>query len=144
MVQHLIKLCVGVESIEQLVDFQAMRRTQRQAAGERDNPVHITRMMPRRGESILRGGSLYWVIKGVVQVRQSIVALERITGKDGVKRCCIVLGHSLVPTSHQPKRPFQGWRYLDESDAPKDLTQNDLAAGLPEQMQRKLRDLGAW
>ena len=144
MNQHLVKLCVGVDSAEHLGALQAARMVQRQAAGERDNPFHVTRMRPRRGADILSGGSLYWVIKGAILVRQQIIALEPIIGDDGIRRCRMVLGHQLVRTEVQPRRPFQGWRYLSASDAPSDLIPRADGKGLPPEMEAALRKLGAW
>ncbi len=78
-------------------------------------------MFPKRESDILDGGSLYWVIKGSVQCRQKIVDLRQTTGADGISRCNIVLDHQVVPTHWQPRRAFQGWRYLEAKDAPADL-----------------------
>lgn len=133
-----------METVAQLADFQTGRRALRKAAGERENPFHVTRMMPRRGVEILRGGSLYWVIKGSVLVRQGIVALEPITTEDGIKRCRIVLDHPLLATETQPRRAFQGWRYLAATDAPADLNMDRSTNDLPREIEAKLRKLGAW
>ena len=144
MTLHLVKLCVGVQSVEELSERQALRRAECRAAGERQNPVHVTRMMPRRSAEILQGGSIYWVIKGSLQVRQNILALEPVTDATGIRKCQIVLDYKLTATELQPRRPFQGWRYLDVADAPKDITNSKTSDGLPLQMQRRLRELGAW
>jgi len=144
MVQHLVKLCVGVDSVEHLEALRADRRTQRRAVGIRDNPVHVTRMTPRRSAEVLRGGSLFWVIKGSILVRSPILALESVTGEDGIKRCRMVFDHPLVPTEIQPRRPFQGWRYLSEEDAPRDLDPTMADKGLPRELEAELRKLGAW
>ncbi len=84
--------------------------------------VHTTRQMPRRRDEIVDGGSIYWVITGVVSVRQRILDLKAVTGEDGIERCDIVLDRRLVATQRFPRRPFQGWRYLAADDAPRDLT----------------------
>jgi len=144
MVQHIVKLCVGVDSPEHLAELQLARRQQRQAAGFPDNPYHVTRMMPRRKEDVLAGGSLYWVIKGSILVRQTILDLEAITGEDGIRRCKMVLDHPLVPTDIQPRRPFQGWRYLDAASAPKDIDSAKSGSGLPRELEAHLRSIGAW
>lgn len=118
---HLVKLSVGAESVEDMGAWVARRV----AANRRGKfgPVsdHVTRMFPRREAEILGGGSLYWVIKGVMLVRQRIVALEETIGADGIRRCAILLDPALVETEAQPRRAFQGWRYLDHADAPKDM-----------------------
>ena len=117
---HLLKLSVGTESVEDLAQWQA-GHAQRFADGL---PRHVTRMWPRREADILAGGSIYWVIKGLVQCRQRILRLDRVTGQDGTERCAIVLEPGLIRTATAPKRPFQGWRYLVPSDAPPDLPQS--------------------
>ncbi|TNE56880.1 MAG: DUF1489 family protein [Alphaproteobacteria bacterium] len=143
MTLHLIKLCVGVDRLEQLQDWQ--RRRALAAAQNPDHPPlsHVTRMTPRRRDDVLGGGSLYWVIKGVIQVRQKILDLDTFDDDEGISRCRIVLDDNLVPTAHQPKRPFQGWRYLKPEDAPRDL--DSVAPGaqdLPPEMRAELSELG--
>ncbi|TNE40559.1 MAG: DUF1489 family protein [Alphaproteobacteria bacterium] len=140
---HLIKLCVGVDRLEQLQDWQ--RRRAAAAARDPAHPPlsHVTRMTPRRREEVLAGGSLFWVIKGVIQVRQRILDLNSFDDEDGISRCRIVLDDALVPTVHQPKRPFQGWRYLKPEDAPKDLKDGGMGGeDLPSEMRAELSELG--
>jgi hypothetical protein len=137
MALHLIKLCVGAESIADLEDWIAKRF---KAAGEQ---VHTTRMMPKRREEILAGGSLYWIIKGELNCRQRILDLRARIGPDGISRCDIMLDRDVVPVDPRPRGPFQGWRYFEARDAPPDLTR--LAGGsedLPLELQRKLRVIG--
>ena len=78
-------------------------------------------MWPKRSAELIAGGSLYWVIKGRVLARQRILALEPRRGADGIERCAIRLDPEVVRTLPQPRRPFQGWRYLRPEDAPPDL-----------------------
>ncbi|OCX61731.1 lysophospholipase [Thioclava sp. SK-1] len=111
---HLIKLCVGAEKVEDLLEWQAQRYGDGPAA-------HVTRMWPKRGDEILDGGSLYWVFKGAVLARQKIIGLEERVGEDGITRCAIILDRTVVRTEALTRRPFQGWRYLKPEDAPKDL-----------------------
>ena len=117
MTVHILKLCVGCESIDDLADWQ------RQRAGERPDglPRHITRMWPKRGDEVTDGGSIYWIIKGQVSVRQRIVRLDEVVGDDGIRRCALILDPELVRLEPAPRRPFQGWRYLSPEDAPRDL-----------------------
>ncbi len=138
---HLIKLCVGVDSIEQLADIQRRRieTTGRNA--------HITRQVPRRAAEILDGGSLYWVINGLIRVRQRILGLEEFRDDDGVRRCRIELDPLLVPVQPRRMRAFQGWRYLKAEDAPLDLENPEQAeetgnALPPPGMREALRELG--
>ena len=118
---HLLKLCVGADSVEDLVEWHAERAAEARAAGRDPTPVHVTRMWPRREAELLAGGSLYWVIKGMVLARQRILGLEPRRGGDGIARCALRLDAAVVRTLPQPRRPFQGWRYLRAADAPRDL-----------------------
>jgi hypothetical protein len=128
---HLIKLCVGCDSIEDLAQWQRKR-----------SPLeHWTRNQPKRAEEILTGGSLYWVIKGQVRVRQRILGLERREDEEGVW-CAIVLGRRLTRVRPAARRPFQGWRYLEADDAPADLAKGEKAEELPEKLAAELRALG--
>ncbi|MGB1034463.1 MAG: DUF1489 family protein [Paracoccaceae bacterium] len=117
MALHLVKLSVGTEDVDGLAKWQASRAAQ----GADGLPRHVTRMWPRR-EADLKGGSIYWVIRRMIQCRQRIVRLDEVTGEDGIRRCAIVLDPELVLTQTTPRRPFQGWRYLPGTDAPPDLT----------------------
>ena len=99
-------------------------------------------MVPRRAKEILDGGSLYWVINGMITVRQRIVAIEPFVDDDGVKRCRLELNPELVPVRPVPRRPFQGWRYLKDEDAPPDMDIADGEEDLPEDMRRDLGSLG--
>ena len=135
MALHILKLCVGVDSLQDLKDWRASRA----AAGHPS--VCSTRMAPKRAAEILDGGSLYWVIRGQVLVRQAI--LEIRTCQPGPQPCHLVLDPDLVETAPQPRRPFQGWRYLDTADAPPDLAQGGAEAMSPE-LARQLREIGAW
>ena len=135
MALHILKLCVGVDSLQDLKDWRASRA----AAGHPS--VCSTRMAPKRAAEILEGGSLYWVIRGQVLVRQAI--LEIRTGQPGPQPCHLMLDPDLVETAPQPRRPFQGWRYLDPADAPPDLATSGAEAMSPD-LARQLRELGAW
>jgi len=139
MTLHLIKLCVGATSVEDLIDWQATA----QARGPDGRPRHITRMWPKEAERLLDGGSLYWVFKGLVLARQRIMALDEVTGGDGIRRCALVLDPAVVRTQGQPRRPFQGWRYLKPADAPRDLPPGrETETALPPELQAALADLG--
>ena len=135
---HLVKLCVGADAIEDL------ERWRDQVAPGGQLMPHTTRMTPKRAKELLDGGSLYWVIKRVIQARQRIMELEEFVDEGGVKRCHIWLDPEIVPTTPVPKRPFQGWRYLKSEAAPADLTRQSGGEDLPSELRRKLIDLGAW
>jgi hypothetical protein len=101
-------------------------------------------MTPKRVEDILGGGSLYWVIRGEVAVREKIIAIEPFRDRDGIGRCRLVMQPKVFAVSPRPMRPFQGWRYLSSDDAPADLGKASAAgiAAMPEPLRRELRDLG--
>lgn len=140
---HMLKLCVGVDSVPDLKALQGSRLSGMEARGEEPKLSHVTRMFPRRRDEILDGGSIYWVIKGMIQVRQRILALEEVTTNDGIKKCGIVMDPRLVETEWRPRRPHQGWRYFQDEDAPPDLPAGpDTDDRLPEDMERELRTLG--
>lgn len=140
---HLIKLCVGIESVSHLSERHKFRLKQARTEGRPAVLFHRTRQMPRRGEELLDGGSIYWVIKGVVLVRQKILELREVRGDDGIKRCDVILDPQLVPTRPHPRRAFQGWRYLSLDDAPDDLGLSDSDMDeLPEEMRYELVELG--
>lgn len=143
MALHIVKLCVGCDSIEDLAQWQAERLAQMKKAGQKPALFHRTFQTPKRRDELLDGGSLYWVIKGVIQVRQRIVGLGEGKKDDGSPCCLIMLDKVLVPVRPVPRRPFQGWRYLDAADAPADLTGADAGiADLPPAMRRELAELG--
>lgn len=124
---HLIKLCVGVSSVEELAEWRADRKAA--GLGRPDGlNVHRTRMMPKRADEIVGQGSLYWVIGGAIRGRQKIVDLQATTDEEGISRCLILMEPGVIRTVPQPKRPFQGWRYLKPVDAPADLGENGAEA----------------
>jgi hypothetical protein len=143
MALHLIKLCVGADSIQDLRDWVAEGSLHAIAAGLEPHSVHTTRMVPKRVDELLDAGSLYWVIKGQVSARQNIIDIRTATGADGIQRCQLVLGPEVIETATQPKRPFQGWRYLKAEEAPRDLgALGEDVAAMPEDLRRELTELG--
>ncbi|MCP5433707.1 MAG: DUF1489 domain-containing protein [Alphaproteobacteria bacterium] len=136
MALHLVKLCVGAESLEDLKRWMARR------ARTKAGPVHRTRAMPKRREEILDGGSLYWVIRGRIEARQAVVGLEEGPLEDGRPGCHIRLDAAVVRTVPRAMRPFQGWRYLEAQAAPADLPELEGGAALPPALAAELRDLG--
>src|SRR5262245_302970 len=138
---HLLKLCVGCDSIQDLEDW--IKEKRRRTRGKKTEHLHTTRMVPKRADEITGSGSLYWVIRGQVMCRQRVLAVRPFVDKGGIGRCRIVLEPKVVAVEPRPWRAFQGWRYLDAKDAPRDLTR--IAPGLramPEEMRRELRELG--
>ena len=141
MALHIIKLCVGAETLKDLADWQAHQvKTLKRRA-----PVCGTRMWPKRADDVLKGGSLYWVIKGVIQVRQRIIGFDTGHKEDGSACCLILLDRNIVPVRPVKRRAFQGWRYLTAQDAPADIGSASHAAALAEltpKMRKDLADLG--
>jgi hypothetical protein len=139
---HLIKLCVGVDSLEELARWQAKRVVALKKKRARPALIHVTRQTPKRAAELLDGGSLYWVIRGHVAVRQRLIDIRPARAKDGLPRCGLVYEPKLVPTLRRAHRPFQGWRYLNPKDAPPDARTLQRAAGLPPGLCEELAELG--
>ena len=143
MTVHLKKMAVGVDSIAHLAEIQARRLEEARRRGDVPALRHITRHGPKRAEELLGGGSLYWVIKGFVQVRQAFVAIEPAVNAKGRPSCALVLDPELVRVAFRAQKPFQGWRYLAERDAPADAAPlADSGHGMPTEMAAELRSLG--
>ncbi len=141
MALHLLKLAVGIDGVDHLRAVQAARlaRTGRL--------IHVTRYRPRRAEEILAGGSMYWVVRHRIRVRQRIVGLDRHeTAAGGKPKCAIVLDPALIATDPVHRRPHQGWRYLEAANAPRDLGPVGTVAlpedSFPPEMAAELRALG--
>lgn len=147
---HLIKMAVGVESVAHLAQLQAARLRKAAEEGQASRLCHYTRHMPRRAQELLTGGSLYWVIKGFVRVRQRLLDIERGVRppthqggtQGGEPGCALVLDPGLVGTCLRATRAFQGWRYFAAQDAPPDLDPAADSGGLPLEMAEELRSLG--
>ncbi len=142
---NLIKLAVGIQDYDHLVERQKERLQQAAARGEPGKLQHITRHVPKRADELEQGGSMYWVIKGFIRARQRILKVERIEGEEVRKRCALILDPQLIPTQIRAMRAFQGWRYFEPATAPLD---SKAALGkaeskdLPESMAIELKELG--
>jgi hypothetical protein len=140
---HLIKLCVGCDSVADLEDWIKQKLKEKNRRGQKPEHIHTTRMVPKRAGELVDGGSLYWVIRGQVTCRERILDVRPFTDKDGIGRCRLVLDGKLTLVEPRPFRAFQGWRYYAAKDAPRDLSRAGRGlAKLPEDMRRELRDLG--
>lgn len=139
MTINLIKLCVGADRVDDLVDWQ--QRLLRMAKGTdlEGYAHHTTRMFPKRRDELLAGGSMYWVVAGQIQVRQRILDLREVQTNDG-RKCMIVLDPDLFRTRLIVRKPFQGWRYLETNDAPADLEGGEGGEDLP--IRAELAELG--
>jgi len=135
MTLHILKLCVGVNEISELAQWQQERlqRTKR--------IYHVTRMFPRRAPEIVGEGSIYWVIRSMIMVRQKIIAIEAFKDEDGIERCKLVFDPQLVAVRPAPRRAFQGWRYLSAADAPPDLARRSLDGAMSDRMAAELAEL---
>ena len=139
MTLNLLKLSVGTTSVEDLADWQLGQRS-RWPAG---CAVHVTRMWPKRETEVLDGGSIFWVIKGVILCRQRMIGLEEVDLGDGIARCAMIMDLDLVRTEAAPRRPFQGWRYLDPQDSPRDLAKGRAKDDpLPPALAQALAEIG--
>ncbi len=139
---HLIKLCVGADSVRDLENWIKQRLKEKRKRGEKPEHIHRTRMVPKRAAELVDGGSLFWVIRGEIACRQRIRDIRPFRDKEGIGRCGLVLDPKVVLVAPRPFRAFQGWRYLAAKDAPRDLDKAAPGAGMPEKMRRELRELG--
>jgi hypothetical protein len=128
---HLTKVAFGCDSIEYLEERLASR-----AAHE---PAFLTtRYLPKRHEEIA-GGSLFWILKHQLIGRSAILGFGEAEGG----RTTIFLEPRLVRVHPLPKRAHQGWRYLEDEDAPRDLGEGSGGAdALPPGLIRELAGLG--
>lgn len=143
MTIHLIKLVVGVKELAELAHINEPRQFEYHG---RDCIAVRTRRFPRRREELLKGGSLYRVIKGRVVARQEIAGFEEGQDPDGRGYCRIICDANMMMTVAKPHRPFQGWRYLRPADAPKDRGwfDPDSTDEPPPEMAEDLKELGLW
>ncbi len=140
---HLMKLAVGCDSVADLTAWIKQRIKQKKARGEKPEHIHTTRMVPKRTDELLDGGSLYWVIRGQIACREELIAIRPFVDKDGIGRCRLVLRPKVIVVEPRPFRAFQGWRYLQAKDAPRDLDRAAPGARhMPEELRRELRELG--
>jgi hypothetical protein len=137
----MIKLAVGVDDLAQMKKFQAARRKQRRQKPGSPHWVY-TRNMPKRAEELLDGGSLYWVVRGVIRARQILVGFDEDFDKEeGRKYCKIKVKRTIIPTAPQACRAFQGWRYFEGDRVPPDRSSGD-TGDMPAEMAADLKRLG--
>jgi hypothetical protein len=132
---HMIKLCVGAATVEDLLEWRRLH--------DPGGPwIMRTRQTPKRAAEMVGGGSLYRVFKGMILCRQAILSID--TAGEGVTaRCEVTLDPTLVRVAPTPRRAFQGWRYLEPKDAPPDLG-DETGDDIPQELARMLREAGAW
>ncbi len=143
MVLHLLKMAVGIETVGHLAQVQKQKMARAKDGPGASGLRHVTRNAPRRSREILDGGSIYWIIKGAIRVRQRILGIDLGTDAEGRRYCELSLDPTLVRTIPRPNKALQGWRYLENSDAPMDLDAGDGMTGdMPAEMVAELRTLG--
>jgi len=140
MAIHIIKLVVGVDSLEAFAELQKSQTVDYN--GTAAVPCW-TRYAPKRADEILSaGGSIYRVIKNRIVCRHKILGFE-MTEIEGKKQCMIMQDARMIQTLSKPRRPFQGWRYLEPAKAPAD--RGVYSAGdedIPSDIEEGLRDAG--
>lgn len=123
---HLTKVAVGCASVEAL-----QNRIARRVSAE---VVRVpTRMRPKRMNELV-GGSLHWIVKHRIVARQEILRFE--DRSDG--RIDIVCSANVVLVPAKPKRAHQGWRYLEDDDAPHGEDDGTGIGDLPPRLYGKL------
>ncbi len=142
MVLHLVKLCVGCDTIADLEEWIEETRLAHRRMGRVYEQTHTTRMFPKRIGENPEGASLYWVIKSRIVCRQRLMAVRPFKDADGIGRCHLVLEPVVRPVRPRPMSPFQGWRYLAAADAPPDLSDLGAEPEMPEELRRELAGLG--
>lgn len=143
MTLHLMKLAVGVDSIGHLAKLQERRLENLRQNRKDANLYHVTRNRPTRADELIEGGSMYWVVKRRIVVRQRLLDFEPMVDHEGRKACRIILDSKLVRTVPHSQRRFQGWRYLATADAPPDVPMaNEIHQDLPPNLVEELRELG--
>ncbi|NNG04017.1 MAG: DUF1489 domain-containing protein [Inquilinus sp.] len=144
MTVHLLKTAVGIADIEHLRRVQQTRRARWDG---REIVRGYTRNKPRRETELVDGGSIFWIVKGRIQVRQRVFGLADAVDDEGRVYCEMHLDPDLVETVPVPRRPIQGWRYLAPAEAPGDLDAGHVGQRadddtLPPHLARELRELG--
>ncbi len=145
MTVHLVKMAVGIEDVDHLREVQAHRFAEAKRVDGAGRLRHLTRNAPRRNAEVLDGGSIYWIMKGYIRARQTIIGIEEATGRSGRKRCALILSPELARTVLTPHKPIQGWRYMEDAQAPDDLGDGEADprdASLPPDLAAELRTLG--
>ena len=147
MVMHMKKLCVGVSTMDQLIESN-IRRSEPDHPKTGDDFIYITtRSRPQQWKAMVEGGSLYWIIDRRLSCRQEIIDFREGNKQDGTPAWHIDLKAEVIPVEMSWHRPFQGWRYLDPKVAPRDVSHhfgaaNHLDDEFPHALRRELTILG--
>jgi hypothetical protein len=127
---HISKVAVGCASLDALRARQAAR------AANGMVPI-VTRFRPKRADELI-GGSLYWIVKHRIAARQTILGFA---DSEADRRTIIRLDPELVAVRALPRRAHQGWRYLEDSDAPGTDDDGSGLGTLPPQLYGRLAAL---
>ncbi len=143
---NIMRPCVGIHSPRELYDNQIHSRMIEGTDHNRYN-YFTTRNTPKRKAEILDGGSVYWIIKGAIVMRQTIIDIETLVDDNGKKFCMITKDPEIMLVQPKPQRAMQGWRYLEAEQSPPDLypfdpEADDNASKLDEKMAEELAELG--
>ena len=142
MTIHLLRMAARVESVAKLKQLQAERLVQ-SATENKSELFTYTRNIPKRIDELIDDGSIYWVIKKYIKVRQRILGIERHINEEGRAYCAIQIDPELKQVVARRQKAFQGWRYLKPEDIPVDLhPSQSKVANLPSALADELRELG--
>ena len=137
---NIIKIVVGCDNLEEFANIQERDRAMFEG---REVNIIRTRYKPKRFEEILEsGGSVYRVVKGLLSCRQKVIGFDSFVTDDGVTRCLILVDTEIIKTEIMPRKAFQGWRYFEEKDAPKDLGSYKKGEGEMHPIEAELREMG--
>ena len=126
---HLTKVAYQAQSLDEMHGWFATR-------GETARLT--TRYLPKRHAELV-GGSLFWIFKHQLVARSPILGFEDAEGG----RTHIVISTRLIDVLPRPRRAHQGWRYLEDGDAPRDLASGvDAGEVMPGRLAGELAKLG--
>lgn len=126
---HLTKVAFGAKSREDMAGWFATRG---------DEARLTTRYLPKRHAELV-GGSLFWILKSQLVFRSPILGFEEAEGG----KTHIIISTRLIPLYPAPCRAHQGWRYLEEDNAPRDLAEGeDASEAMPGKLASDLARLG--
>lgn len=126
---HLTKVAFKAQSLEEMHTWFADRGEQARLT---------TRYLPKRHAELV-GGSLFWIFKRQLVARSEILGFEEAEGG----KTHIVISTRLIDVMPKPHRAHQGWRYLEDADAPRDLAEGETGGDvMPGQLAGELAKLG--
>ena len=139
---HLKKVAAGISSLSELKDVHRQRAEQLFEQEGRRMSYSYTRTRPVKWESLLDGGSIYWVLQKELVARQELLGFDSWVRWDGKPAWRINLSAEVVEIVPKRHNYFQGWRYLKPDDVPDDLLGPDDSPEMPIEMSLELKKLG--